>query len=73
MNDMRKAETRLICATDIAARGLDLGDITVVINYDFPMKISDYVHRIGRTGRAGKKGNAVTFVAYEFDNPMLVK
>jgi ATP-dependent RNA helicase DDX5/DBP2 len=48
-------------ATDVAARGLDVKDIKAVVNYDFPGNVEDYVHRIGRTGRAGAKGNAYTF------------
>jgi ATP-dependent RNA helicase DDX5/DBP2 len=48
-------------ATDVAARGLDVKDIKCVINYDFPTSLEDYVHRIGRTGRAGAKGTALTF------------
>ena len=48
-------------ATDVAARGLDVKDIRAVVNYDFPGNVEDYVHRIGRTGRAGAKGNAYTF------------
>ncbi|MBA5851153.1 DEAD/DEAH box helicase [Clostridium sp. cel8] len=51
----------LIC-TDVASRGLDIDDITHVINYDIPMERESYVHRIGRTGRAGKSGTAITFV-----------
>jgi superfamily II DNA/RNA helicase len=51
----------LLIATDVAARGLDIPDVEVVINYSFPLTIEDYVHRIGRTGRAGKTGTAVTF------------
>lgn len=48
-------------ATDVAARGLDIPHVTHVINFDLPSDIDDYVHRIGRTGRAGKKGLATAF------------
>jgi len=48
-------------ATDVAARGLDVKDVKVVVNYDFPNQVEDYVHRIGRTGRAGEKGVAYSF------------
>lgn len=49
----------LLIATDVAARGLDIPDVEIVINYSFPLTTEDYVHRIGRTGRAGKSGNAL--------------
>ena len=55
-------EISILVATDVAARGLDVPDITHVINYSLPQSYSDYVHRIGRTGRAGKTGYALTFV-----------
>ena len=51
----------MLVATDIAARGIDVSDIEVVINFDLPDHSEDYVHRIGRTGRAGKKGRAISF------------
>ncbi|MCZ6914913.1 MAG: helicase-related protein, partial [Rickettsia endosymbiont of Ixodes persulcatus] len=51
----------LMIATDVASRGLDVKDIRTVINYDFPTQVEDYVHRIGRTGRAGEKGLSITF------------
>ena len=54
-----------LVATDVAARGLDVDDITHVINFDPPQGHDDYVHRIGRTGRAGRNGNGVTFVLPE--------
>ena len=50
-------------ATDVAARGLDIPEVSHVINYDEPETYDDYIHRIGRTGRAGLGGNAITFVA----------
>jgi len=49
-------------ATDVASRGLDIDNVTHVINFNVPESYEDYVHRIGRTGRAGKKGVALTFV-----------
>jgi superfamily II DNA/RNA helicase len=52
-------------ATDVASRGLDIPDVEVVINYSYPLTTEDYVHRIGRTGRAGKKGVAHTFFTQE--------
>lgn len=53
---------QILVATDVAARGLDIPDVTHVINYDIPATYEDYVHRIGRTGRANKKGKALTFI-----------
>jgi ATP-dependent RNA helicase RhlE len=55
-------KVRVLVATDVAQRGLDVEGITHVVNYDVPLDPEDYVHRIGRTGRAGAKGNAITFV-----------
>ncbi|MCE9625109.1 MAG: DEAD/DEAH box helicase [Deltaproteobacteria bacterium] len=52
---------RCLVATDIAARGIDVNDIELVVNFDLPDQSEDYVHRIGRTGRAGKKGKAISF------------
>lgn len=57
----RDGRTRVLVATDIAARGIDIDDISHVINYDLPMEPENYVHRIGRTGRAGAEGIALTF------------
>jgi len=51
----------ILVATDVAARGLDVKDITMVVNFDMPNNMEDYVHRIGRTGRAGARGTAVSF------------
>lgn len=61
----KSGEFKVMVATDIAARGLDVSDISDVINYDLPMTAEDYVHRIGRTGRAGQSGQALTLVAPE--------
>ncbi len=60
-----KGDFRVLVATDIAARGIDVSDIEVVINYDLPEQAEDYVHRIGRTGRAGKSGKAISFAMPE--------
>lgn len=62
MDDFRKGEFRYLIATDVAARGIDIDNITHVINYDLPLEKESYVHRTGRTGRAGQKGKAITFV-----------
>lgn len=57
-----KDEITILVATDVAARGLDIPDVTHVINYELPENYEDYIHRIGRTGRGDKKGNALTFI-----------
>lgn len=62
MKKFRDGKLEILIATDVAARGLDIEDITHVINYDIPQDPESYVHRIGRTGRAGKKGVAFTFI-----------
>ncbi|HXI04322.1 MAG TPA: DEAD/DEAH box helicase, partial [Candidatus Saccharimonadales bacterium] len=59
----KSREFRILVATDVAARGLDIEGITHVVNYDVPMDADDYVHRIGRTARAGKEGKAITLVS----------
>jgi ATP-dependent RNA helicase DBP3 len=61
----KSGETPILIATDVAARGLDIPDVEVVINYSFPLTIEDYVHRIGRTGRAGKTGISHTFFTHQ--------
>ncbi len=60
LQDLRQRHLRVLVATDVAARGIDVPTITHVINYGLPMKAEDYVHRIGRTGRAGRAGLAIT-------------
>ncbi len=71
MSKFRSGKLRILIATDVAARGLDIEDVTHVINYDIPENPEDYVHRIGRTARAGKTGKAITFVSQ--DEQHLVK
>ncbi|MEO6788238.1 MAG: DEAD/DEAH box helicase [Chthoniobacteraceae bacterium] len=61
MRKLREKKIEFLVATDVAARGLDVDDLEVVINYDLPHDAEDYVHRIGRTGRAGRSGRAITF------------
>jgi len=61
IESFKSGKVRLLVATDVAGRGLDINDIALVINYSFPLTIEDYVHRIGRTGRGGKSGEAITF------------
>src|SRR5437016_3461754 len=63
MNKFRKSGLEFLVATDVAARGIDVEDIEVVFNYDFPYDGEDYVHRIGRTGRKGKTGRAISFAS----------
>ena len=62
INDFRKGSVELLVATDVAARGLDISGVTHVYNYDIPQDPESYVHRIGRTGRAGQDGMSITFV-----------
>jgi ATP-dependent RNA helicase DeaD len=66
MKFFKRGEFRILIATDLAARGIDVSDLDLIINYDVPVEKESYVHRIGRTARAGKAGKAVTFaVSYE--------
>eukprot|EP00931_Biecheleriopsis_adriatica_P088896 TRINITY_DN6311_c0_g1_i4.p1 TRINITY_DN6311_c0_g1~~TRINITY_DN6311_c0_g1_i4.p1 ORF type:complete len:543 (+),score=117.83 TRINITY_DN6311_c0_g1_i4:141-1769(+) len=62
LNEFKDGKIQLLLATDVAARGLDIKKVTLVVNYDLPNNTEDYVHRIGRTGRAGQKGYAVSLV-----------
>ncbi|HSA04788.1 MAG TPA: C-terminal helicase domain-containing protein, partial [Tenuifilaceae bacterium] len=61
----RKRYINVLVATDVAARGIDIADLSHVINYSLPQDPESYIHRIGRTGRAGKQGTAITFVSNE--------
>ncbi|MEE2811943.1 MAG: DEAD/DEAH box helicase [Candidatus Thermoplasmatota archaeon] len=65
ITDFRDGKTRIVVATDVAARGLDVDGVTMVVNYDIPSDSESYVHRIGRTGRMGRKGEAWSFVSAE--------
>lgn len=75
IDDFKKKATTIMVATSIAARGLDVKDLILVINYDVPNHMEDYVHRVGRTGRAGAKGYAYTFITPDEDrySPDIVK
>lgn len=66
----RAGRTQILVATDVAARGLDIPDVSHIINYDLPMDAESYVHRIGRTGRAGKEGEALTLVTPREDRQL---
>ena len=72
ISDFREGKTKVVIATDVAARGLDVDGVTMVINYDIPDDSESYVHRIGRTGRMGRKGEAWSFVSGE-DAPNMTK
>ena len=63
LREFSNGRTRVLVATDIAARGIDVDSVSHVINYDVPAAPEDYVHRVGRTGRAGNQGKAITIVA----------
>lgn len=63
LSDFKSGKIKYLVATGIAARGLDIGELTRVVNYDLPSQVDDYIHRIGRTGRAGAEGEAVSLVS----------
>ena len=63
--DFKRGKVRVLVATDVAARGIDIADLGHVVNYDVPMVPEDYVHRVGRTARAEQTGDAITFVSHE--------
>ena len=64
LDDFKKGKIKLLVATDIAARGIDIDELSYVINYDLPNIPESYVHRIGRTARAGSSGMAISFCSY---------
>ena len=65
MNGFKQGKYDILVATDIASRGIDVSNVTHVINYDMPTTVDTYIHRIGRTGRASKEGEAYTFMLPE--------
>lgn len=70
MQGFRETKYNVLVATDVAGRGIDVPDVAAVINYDMPHGIEQYTHRIGRTGRAGKSGYAVTFLTLSVSTPI---
>jgi ATP-dependent RNA helicase DDX5/DBP2 len=71
LRDFKNGEVQILVATNVAARGLDVKGVDWVVNFDCPKNIEDYIHRIGRTGRAGAKGHAMTFISREEDESMI--
>jgi ATP-dependent RNA helicase RhlE len=65
LDRFKKGKVRVLVATDIAARGIDIDDLSHVINFDLPEDPESYIHRIGRTGRAGRDGKAISFCTYD--------
>jgi len=65
LDGFKSGQYRVLVATDIAARGIDVTGIEVVVNYDLPSQSGDYVHRIGRTARAGRAGRAISFATFD--------
>ena len=61
--DFKSGKINVLVATDIMSRGIDIDDIELVVNYDVPREAEDYVHRVGRTARADREGNAITFIS----------
>ena len=70
MRDFKSGRSRVLVATSVAARGLDIPKVKHVINYDMPSTIEEYVHRIGRTGRIGNKGIATAFFQKDRDGAL---
>lgn len=68
LRDFRSGKRKVLIATSVAARGLDIKGVTHVINYDLPKEVEEYVHRIGRTGRVGNAGKATSFYDSDHDN-----
>ena len=62
LQEFKQEQVQVLVATDVASRGIDIAQLPVVVNYDLPRSTSDYTHRIGRTGRAGRSGMAISFI-----------
>lgn len=73
MNKFRNSTIDILVATDVAARGIDVDDVDLVINYDMPQDVEYYVHRIGRTARAGRKGTAISFVSPSWNEHLILQ
>lgn len=73
LNNFKLGRCNILIATDVAQRGLDIKDVTYVVNYDVPKTLEDYIHRIGRTGRAGATGTAVTFFPADSYTPDMIR
>jgi ATP-dependent RNA helicase DDX5/DBP2 len=71
IRDFKSGEAQILVATDVAQRGLDIKAVDWVVNFDAPKTCEDYIHRIGRTGRAGAKGSSMTFVVPETDGAIM--
>ena len=65
LNEFRTGSSRVLITTDLLARGIDVQQVSLVINYDLPKNLENYIHRIGRSGRFGRKGVAINFVTPE--------
>ena len=70
MQALRTGDADILVATDLAGRGIDVPDVSLVVNYQMSNTIEAYIHRIGRTGRAGKQGTAITFLSNDDDEVM---
>jgi ATP-dependent RNA helicase DDX47/RRP3 len=69
LNKFKSGERNILVATDVASRGIDIPNVDLVINYDIPQQTKDYIHRVGRTARAGRSGRSITFVTqYDVEN-----
>ena len=69
LNKFKSGERNILVATDIASRGIDIPNVDMVVNFDIPQQTKDYIHRVGRTARAGKTGKSITFVTqYDVEN-----